>query len=392
MDRAFALGDLGAEALNPVFKIANGGVLELRFERCRLFYRRGERIIVQHGLTSAMIVPQLRRKLKRTCRAERENMQRILHSPDAPLRLVTAEKPSPGPGEILIRVAAAGLNRPDLMQRAGLYPPPPGAPDTMGLEVSGEIEALGPGVTRWHLYDKVTALLSGGGYATYAIAHEGAALPAPSRLSMSEAAALPETVFTVWANVFESAALLPGETLLVHGGASGIGTTAIQMAKAHGARLFATAGDDAKVALCKKLGADRAINYRTEDFEEIVRVEGGADVVLDMVGGPYIQKNINIMNERGRIVMIAFLKGPQADLNLMRMMLKRITLTGSTLRSRSNEEKARIARAVEKHVWPWIEAGKVKPVIDSTFPLSDAEAAHARLQGGAHAGKIVLVA
>jgi len=318
-------------------------------------------------------------------------MQRILHSPDAPLRLVTAEKPAPGPGEILIRVEAAGLNRPDLMQRAGLYPPPPGAPDTMGLEVAGEIEALGPGVTRWHLYDKVCALLPGGGYATYAIAHEGSALPAPEKLSMIEAAALPETVFTVWANVFETGALKRGETLLVHGGASGIGTTAIQMAKAHGARVFATAGDDAKVALCKKLGAYRAINYRTEDFEEIIRVEGGADVVLDMVGGAYVQKNINIMKDGGRIVMIAFLKGPQADLNLMRVMLKHISITGSTLRSRSNAEKARLAHAVEKHVWPWIEAGKLKPVIDSTFPLSDAEAAHARLQGGAHAGKIVLV-
>jgi putative PIG3 family NAD(P)H quinone oxidoreductase len=317
-------------------------------------------------------------------------MRKILHAPDAPLKLIGADRPVPGPGEILIRVAAAGINRPDLMQRAGLYPPPPGAPDTMGLEVAGEIEAIGPGVERWHLYDKVCALLSGGGYADYAIAHEGAVLPAPPKLSLTEAAALPETVFTVWANVFESAALLPGETLLVHGGASGIGTAAIQMAKAHGARVFATAGDDEKTALCKKLGADRAINYRREDFEEIVRDEGGADVVLDMVGGPYVQKNLNILNERGRCVMIAFLQGPMAELNLMRVMLKRLTLTGSTLRSRSASEKARIARAVEKHVWPWIEAGKLKPVIDSTFPLADAEAAHARLTSGAHAGKIVL--
>jgi putative PIG3 family NAD(P)H quinone oxidoreductase len=318
-------------------------------------------------------------------------MRKILHAPDSPLKLVGAERPAPGPGEILIRVAAAGINRPDLMQRAGHYPPPPGAPDTMGLEVAGEVEAVGPGVERWHLYDKVCALLSGGGYADYAIAQEGAVLPVPEKLSMTEAAALPETVFTVWANVFESAALLPGETLLVHGGASGIGTTAIQMAKAHGSRVFATAGDDAKVALCRKLGADRAINYRKEDFEEVVREEGGADVVLDMVGGPYVQKNLNILNERGRCVMIAFLQGPLAEVNLMRMMLKRLTLTGSTLRSRSNAEKARIARAVEKHVWPWIEAGKLKPVIDSTFPLADAEAAHARLTGGSHAGKIVLV-
>ena len=278
------------------------------------------------------------------------------------------------------------------MQRAGLYPPPPGAPETLGLEVSGVIESVGPGVTRWHEGDEVCALLSGGGYATYAIAQEGSALPLPKGLSLIEAAALPETVFTVWANVFEAAALKPGETLLVHGGASGIGTTAIQMAKAHGARVLATAGDDAKVKLCEKLGAERCINYRTEDFEAVVRDLGGADVVLDMVGGPYVQKNLNLLNDQGRCVMIAFLQGPHAEVNLMRLMLKRLTLTGSTLRSRSNEEKARIAHEVERVVWPWIAAGKVKPVIDSTFPLAEAESAHARLQSGGHAGKIVLIA
>jgi NADPH:quinone reductase len=318
-------------------------------------------------------------------------MRKIIHAPDAPLVLRDTDKPEPGPGEILIRVAAAGVNRPDLVQRAGLYPPPPGAPETLGLEVAGEIEALGPGVTRWNLYDKVCALLPGGGYATYALADEGSALPVPSRLSLVEAAALPETVMTVWANVFEAAALKPKETLLVHGGASGIGTIAIQMAKAHGARVYATAGDAKKVALCEELGADRGINYNSEDFEEVVRDLGGADVVLDMVGGPYVQKNLNVLNDHGRCVMIAFLKGPLAEVNLMRVMLKRLTLTGSTLRSRSKTEKARIAREVERVVWPWIEAGKVKPVIDSTFPLADAELAHARLQGGAHAGKIVLV-
>lgn len=319
-------------------------------------------------------------------------MRRVAHAPDKPLTVVQDDTPKPGPHEILIRIAAAGVNRPDLMQRAGLYPPPPGASPILGLEAAGEIVEVGAGVARWHVGDKVTALLSGGGYAEYVVAHEGAALPIPRGLSLIEAAALPEAVFTVWANVFESGALQPHETLLVHGGASGIGTTAIQMAKAHGARVIATAGDASKVALCQKLGAERAINYRSEDFEKIVRDMGGADVVLDMVGGPYVQKNLDVLNDRGRLVMIAFLQGPQANLNLMRLMLKRLTLTGSTLRSRSNEEKARIGAEVERRVWPWIEAKLVRPVIDSTFPLDEADAAHARLQSGEHAGKIVLTA
>jgi putative PIG3 family NAD(P)H quinone oxidoreductase len=319
-------------------------------------------------------------------------MRKIIHGTDQPLTLAVVARPEPKRGEVLIRVAAAGVNRPDLMQRAGFYPPPPGAPETLGLEVSGVIESVGAGVSRWHEGDEVCALLGGGGYATYAIAHEGAVLRAPKGLTLIEAAALPETVFTVWANVFETGALKPRETLLVHGGASGIGTTAIQMAKAHGAQVFATAGDDAKVKLCQELGADRAFNYRTTDFESEVRGLGGADVVLDMVGGSYVQKNLNLLKDGGRCVMIAFLQGPHAEVNLMRLMLKRLTLTGSTLRSRSNDEKARLAREVETHVWPWIEAGKLKPVIDSTFPLTDAEQAHARLQSGAHAGKVVLTA
>jgi putative PIG3 family NAD(P)H quinone oxidoreductase len=317
-------------------------------------------------------------------------MRRVIHAPDKPLSLVTDDVPRPAPHEILIRVEAAGVNRPDLMQRAGLYPPPPGASLTLGLEAAGEIVELGSGVTRWHVGEKVTALLAGGGYAEYATAHEGSALPIPGDLSIIEAAALPETVFTVWANVFESGALKQKETLLVHGGASGIGTTAIQMARAYGARVIATAGEAGKVKLCEKLGAERCINYRTEDFEMAVRDLGGADVVLDMVGGPYLQKNLDLLNDQGRLVMIAFLQGPTAQLNLMRLMLKRLTITGSTLRSRSVDEKARIARQVERHVWPWIKAGRVRPVIDSTFPLTEAEQAHARLQGGAHAGKIVL--
>jgi putative PIG3 family NAD(P)H quinone oxidoreductase len=319
-------------------------------------------------------------------------MRRVAHAGDRALEVVEAEVPRAGPSEVLIRVAAAGVNRPDLIQRAGLYPPPPGAPETLGLEVAGEVVDVGADVTRWKEGDLVTALLPGGGYAQYAVAHEGSALPVPKGLTLVEAAALPETVFTVWANVFEAGALGPNETLLVHGGASGIGTTAIQMAKAHGARVFATAGDDTKCKLCEKLGADRAINYRSDDFEVAVRYLGGADVILDMVGGSYVQKNLNVLNELGRCVMIAFLQGPQVELNLMRLMVKRLTLTGSTLRSRSVEEKARLAREVERHVWPWIEAGRLKPVIDSTFPLAEADGAHARLQSGKHAGKVVLTA
>ncbi len=299
-------------------------------------------------------------------------------------------RPEPGPGEVLLRVAGAGVNRPDLIQRAGLYPPPPGAPQTMGLEASGEIAALGPGVTRWRVGEAVCALLPGGGYAEYAAAPEGSVLPIPAGLSLVEAAALPETVFTVWANVFEAGALARGETFLVHGGASGIGTIAIQMAAAAGATVYATAGDAAKVALCERLGAARAINYKSEDFAEIVGEFGGVDVILDMVGAPYLQKNLDILRPRGRLVYIALLQGARGEIDLMRVMLKRLTITGSTLRARPIEEKARLAREVERVVWPWIAAGQVKPIIDSTFPLEDAEAAQARMQAGAHAGKIVL--
>ena len=317
-------------------------------------------------------------------------MKKITHALGTPLTLAEAPIPEPGAGEILIRVAAAGINRPDLAQRAGFYPPPPGAPETLGLEVAGEVVGAGAGVTRWKAGDQVTALLAGGGYAEYALAHEGSALPIPRGLTLTEAAALPETVFTVWANVFESGALKAGETLLVHGGASGIGTTAIQMAKAYGTRVFVTAGDAEKCALCEKLGADRAINYKSEDFEALVREAGGADVILDMVGGPYLAKNLNAAKPLGRIVSIAQLQGAQAEINLALLMVKRLTLTGSTLRSRAVEEKARIAREVERVVWPWIAQGLVKPVIDSTFPLAEAEAGHARLQSGAHAGKVML--
>jgi putative PIG3 family NAD(P)H quinone oxidoreductase len=318
------------------------------------------------------------------------SMKLISHAPGAPLELSQAPIPAPGEGQILIKAAAAGMNRPDLLQREGRYPPPPGAPETLGLEVAGTVKALGQGVTRWKVGDQVCALLGGGGYAEYALAYEGSALPAPKSLSLTEAAGLPETVFTVWANVFEAGGLQPGETVLIHGGASGIGTTAIQMAKAHGARVFVTAGSAEKCAACEKLGADRAINYKTEDFEAILREAGGADVILDMVGAPYLAKNINAAKPLARIVSIAQLEGATAEINLMLIMLKRLTLTGSTLRSRAVAEKARIAREVERHVWPWIEAGKFKPVIDTVFPLGEAETAMQRLASSAHIGKLVL--
>lgn len=260
----------------------------------------------------------------------------------------------------------------------------------MGLEVAGTVTAVGDGVSRWREGDTVCALLPGGGYAEYAVAPEGSALPIPTGVSPIEAAALPETVFTVWANVFEACALKPGEHVLVHGGASGIGTTAIQMAKAHGARVSTTAGSSEKVALCQRLGADVAVNYRTEDFEAAMKAAGGVDVILDMVGGPYLQKNLNVLNDFGRLCYIAFLQGSSTTVDLMRVMLKRLTITGSTLRSRPTAEKARIAAAVEQTVWPWVAAGAVRPVIEATFPLAEAEAAQALMASGAHAGKIVL--
>jgi putative PIG3 family NAD(P)H quinone oxidoreductase len=260
----------------------------------------------------------------------------------------------------------------------------------MGLECSGEIVAIGPDVSRWKLGDRVCALLPGGGYADYAWADEGSCMPIPEGISLLEAAALPETVLTVWANVFERAALQSGEAFLVHGGASGIGTTAIQMAKAHGAKVFATAGGAEKASLCAKLGADVAIDYHAQSFSDIIKADGGVDVVLDMVGGPYVQQNLDCLKLDGRCVQIAFLQGPQVELNLMALMLKRLTLTGSTLRARPVAEKARLARAVEAHVWPWVAKGLLRPVVDSVFDLEDAEAAQAKMQANTHAGKIML--
>ncbi|PWR22237.1 NAD(P)H-quinone oxidoreductase [Zavarzinia compransoris] len=309
------------------------------------------------------------------------------------LQPVRLPVPVPGPGEVLIRLEAAGINRPDVFQRLGLYPPPPGAPETPGLEGAGTVAALGPEVGGLAVGDRVTALLAGGGYAEYALAPASLCLPVPDGLSMVEAAALPETFFTVWTNVFERGALKPGERFLVHGGASGIGTTAIQLAAALRATVFTTVGGGAKVAPLKALGAQRVIDYETEDFVEVIKAETGkkgVDVVLDMVGGDYVQRNINCMAVGGRLVYIAFLKGAQVEVNLMNLMLKRLTVTGSTLRIRPVAEKAAIAAALRETVWPLLAAGKIRPVIDRTFPLADAAGAHTRMDDRGHLGKIVL--
>ena len=315
--------------------------------------------------------------------------------PGGPEALVPEERPvpAPGPGEVLVKVAAAGVNRPDVMQRKGLYPPPKGASDIPGLEIAGEVVALGAGAGRWKLGDRVTALVSGGGYAEYCPAHETNALAVPAGLSMVEAAAIPETFMTVWTNVFERGGLKSGETLLVHGGTSGIGTTAIMLAKEFGAKVIVTAGSDEKCAACRALGADLAVNYKTEDFVAAVKAatDGkGADVILDMVGGDYIERNYEAAAMEGRIVQIAFQGSSKATVDFRRIMLKRLTHTGSTLRSRTVAEKAAVARAVEQHAFPLIAGGKVKPVIFKTFPLREAAAAHALMESSTHVGKIVL--
>ncbi|WP_425052923.1 NAD(P)H-quinone oxidoreductase [Psychromarinibacter sp. S121] len=298
--------------------------------------------------------------------------------------------PVPGHGQILIRVAYAGVNRPDALQRAGSYPPPPGASDLPGLEASGTVAAVGPGVTAWKEGDAVCALLPGGGYAEYVVTSADHALPVPKVLDMAAAACLPETFFTVWTNVFMRGGLAAGERFLVHGGSSGIGTTAIQLAAHFGARVFATAGSAEKCAACAKLGAERTINYRDEDFVEVLKAEGGAHLILDMVGGDYIPRNVRALADDGRLVQIAFLSGPKVELNFAQIMARRLTVTGSTLRPQSDASKAKIADGLRAHVWPLLEAGRVAPVMDSTFPLADAAKAHARMESSEHIGKIVL--
>lgn len=301
--------------------------------------------------------------------------------------------PRPGAGEILIKVAAAGVNRPDVMQRMGLYPPPAGATDIPGLEIAGEVVARGTEVTRWKPADKVMALVVGGGYAEFCLAHDGHALPMPANLSLVEAAAIPETFFTVWYNLFERGRLAAGEFVLIHGGSSGIGTTAIQLAKAFDARVIATAGTAEKCAACRQLGAEFTINYNSEDFVALTREATGGrgvDVILDIIGGDYVDRNYEAAAVEGRILQVALQHSPKATADFRRLMFKRLTHTGSTLRARAVADKAAIARAVEAKVLPLIAAGRVKPVIDSTFPLREAAAAHARMESGRHIGKIVL--
>ena len=318
-----------------------------------------------------------------------------IRAPGGPDMLVPEQRPLPRPGdaEVLVKVAAAGVNRPDMMQRRGLYPPPAGATDIPGLEIAGEVAALGAGVKQWKLGDKVMALVVGGGYAEYCPAHESHALPVPPGLTLVAAAAIPETFFTVWHNAFERGRLKAGETLLVHGGSSGIGTTAIQLAKSFGAREIITAGSAEKCDACRRLGADVAINYKSEDFVAATKAatEGkGADIILDMVGGDYIERNYEAAAVEGRVVQIALQAGPKVTVNFHRIMLKRLTHTGSTLRARSIADKGAIARAVEEHVLPLIAAERVRAVIDTTFPLAKAAAAHARMETSGHIGKIVL--
>jgi len=310
--------------------------------------------------------------------------------PAEALKMVQIATPSPGVGQILIKVHAAGVNRPDLIQRMGFYPPPPGSPATLGLEVAGEVAAVGAEAARWNLGDTVVALLGGGGYAQYAVVDARHALPIPKGFDDVHAAGLPETVFTVYVNAFEHGGLKAGETLMIHGATSGIGVTAIQMAKAAGAKVIATGRGADKAAEAIKLGADVAVDTTTQDFVAVAAANGGVDVILDMVAGPYFPKNLDALKTGGRLVHIASQAGAVVELPIMKIMQKRLVITGSTLRPRDADEKARIAAAVERVVWPWIEAGKIKTVIDRTYPLAQAGAAHARLEAGGHVGKVVL--
>ena len=306
------------------------------------------------------------------------------------LQLTDRPMPNPGHGQVVIKVAFAGVNRPDALQRAGLYAPPPTASDLPGLEAAGEVVSVGDGVSGVAVGDLICALLPGGGYAEYVATPAAHCLPIPAGMGLKEAACLPETFFTVWSNVFMRGGLKAGERFLVHGGSSGIGTTAIQLANAFGARIFATAGTDDKCAACVSLGAEAAINYRDTDFVEVLRAEGGADLILDMVGGPYIARNLAALADDGRLVQIAFLQGPKAELNFAQLMTRRLTMTGSTLRPQSDLAKARIAQELREAVWPLLEAARVAPVMDSEYPLEAASKAHARMESSGHIGKIAL--
>jgi len=318
-----------------------------------------------------------------------------IRQPGEPDVLTPVERPTPAPdaGEVLIQVAAAGVNRPDVMQRRGKYPPPPGASDIPGLEIAGRVAALGAGARRFSVGDQVCALVSGGGYAEYCVAPEPQVLPIPRGFDMVASAAIPETFFTVWTNVFERGRLKAGESILIHGGSSGIGTAAIQLARAHGARVFATAGSTEKCAACERLGAERCINYHEQDFVAMVReltAGRGVDEIVDMVGGDYVARNLDLLAVEGRLVQIATQAGAKVEINVMQIMQKRLIVTGSTLRARPIADKGAIAAQVHEHVWPLFESGAVKPIIHSTFPLRDAAAAHRLMESSAHVGKIVL--
>ena len=320
-----------------------------------------------------------------------ETMKAIEIEKDGPLFLADIARPEPGPNEILVKTAFSGLNRADLVQRAGAYPPPPGASTILGLEISGTVEAVGSTVTRWKAGDRVCALLAGGGYAEYVAVDEGSVFPVPDGMSLDQAACLPEAMMTVWANVFDRVDLKAGENFLCHGGTSGIGVMAIQMARVAGAaKVFATAGSDEKCRLATSLGATRAINYRTEDFVEIVKAEGGADVTLDMVGGDYVQKNISAANPDGRIINIAYQNGFQVEVNFAPVLMKRLTLAATTLRARPVPEKKRIRDAVETDFWPHVASGAIIPVLNKVFPAREADAAHALMASGQHSGKILI--
>ena len=313
-------------------------------------------------------------------------------APGGPEALQPAERPvpAPGPGEVLVKVAAAGVNGPDLWQRKGLYPAPAGATDLLGLEISGEVVALGSGAARWKIGDKVAALTNGGGYAEYCAVDARHCLPIPGKVSLQDAGGLPETFFTVWSNIFMGAGLTAGETLLVHGGAGGIGTTAIQLGKAFGAKVIATDSPEERCGICRDLGADRVVDYQREDFVEVVRNEGGANVILDIVGGPNIERNFKAASHDARIVQLAFAMGSKVEINLMPVMLKRLVYTGSTLRSRPAPFKAKIAQELEAKVWPHIASGRIRVVTRQKFPLAEAGKAHALMEASRHTGKILL--
>lgn len=320
-----------------------------------------------------------------------DQMKAIVAKDGEALKLADVDRPEIGAHDVLVKVAAAGLNRADLVQRAGKYPPPPGASEIMGLECAGTVAAVGEKVTRWKEGDRVCALLAGGGYAEFCAVDEGSLLPVPENLSLTEAAALPEAMMTVYANIFMRSAFKEGESVLVHGGTSGIGSMAIQMLKEAGAdKIWTTAGTDEKCAAAKALGATNTINYKTEDFEKVVKEGGGADVILDMVGGDYVQKNISAARVNGRICNIAYLNGSKVELDLIYLMVKRLILTGTTLRARSSEEKADIRAAIEERFWPKVASGAIKPVIEKVYPIAEAEAAQADMEKGGHTGKLLL--